>query len=237
MQAGCIGDEVDRRIVTLSSVHHARLRVRPVIDHAYARGLHMAALMQAEMVRASALYPIVFVEDGSSDLLRPMALLGLRKGFNAFVDEQGQWGASYIPAVVRGHPFSLVRVGPGERHALCVDMDSPCVSEHEGVPLFAPDGSAAPALEEARAYFGRLRQMQALTDAYCRALVQRNLLTPFTVRGWQSAGAVELEGCYIVNEDRLDALSADGLAGLRQQGWLAATYAELASLHQIERLG
>jgi hypothetical protein len=225
-----------RRIVALSSVHHADLRVRTEADPEHLRGLHMAALMQSEMVRASALYPIVFLEDADADLFRPMALLGLREGENAFVDPEGQWRASYIPAVVRGHPFSLVGIGTDDRHALCVDLDSPCVSRESGTPLFNQDGQPTPALEEARAYFARLRQMQVATDAYTRALVRLNLLSPFTLRAQRQGHPVELAGCFVVDASRLEGLSDGSLAALRPGGWLAATYAHLASLHQIERL-
>lgn len=196
----------------------------------------MAALMQSEMVRASALYPIVFLEDRDADLFRPMALLGLREGENAFVDPQGQWRASYIPAVVRGHPFSLVGIGSDDRHALCIDLDSPCVSRDRGTALFDQEGQPTPALEEARAYFARLRQMQIATDAYARALARLNLLSPFTLRAQRREHAVELAGCFVVDASRLDGLSDLSLAALRPGGWLAATYAHLASLHQIERL-
>jgi hypothetical protein len=225
-----------RRIVALSSVHHADLRVRSEPDPEHLRSLHMAALMQAEMVRASALYPIVFFEDPDADLFRPMALLGLLEGENAFVDPAGQWRASYIPAVVRGHPFSLVCVGTDDRHALCIDLDSPCVSRESGAALFGQDGQPTPALEEARAYFARLRQMQMATDAYTRALARLNLFSPFTLRAQRRGHTVELAGCFVVDASRLEGLSDRSLAGLRSAGWLAATYAHLASLHQIERL-
>jgi SapC len=227
---------VYRHVVALSSAQHARLRVKPVADYGFARGLHMSALMQAEMVRASALYPIVFVEDREAEVFRPVALFGLQEGENAYVDLHGAWQASYIPAIVRGYPFSLVRAGRGDRHALCIDLGSPCVVEDEGAPLFDEAGRPMPALEEARAYFARLRQMQAVTDAYVRALAQRNLLTPFLVRARRGGVNVELDGCYVVNESRLDALPDDKLCPLRAHGWLAATYAHLASLLQMERL-
>jgi len=225
-----------RRVVALSSVHHAALRIRSADDHGHARGLHMASVMQAEIVRAAAIYPIVFVEDAQADLFRPVALFGLEPGDNAFVDALGQWHASYIPAVVRGYPFALVRTGKGDRHALCIDRDSERVSEIDGTPLFDAEGRPTPALEEARAYFARLRQMQLVTDAYVRALEKRNLLTPLSLRAQREGRAVELQGCFVVNEARLDALSLESLAELRSRGWLAATYAQIASLHQLERL-
>lgn len=225
-----------RRVVALSSAQHARLCVSVPDGFAFARGLQMAALMQPEMVRAGALYPIVFIEDPQSDGFLPMALLGLEPGRNVFIDDAGRWQASYIPAVVRGYPFSLVRTGRGDRHALCIDVESDCVSEDKGRPLFDGAGSPLPALEEARAYFARLRQMQVVTDAYARALTQVNLLTPLAVRARLGEQAIDLEGCHVVNETRLDALSDDALLMLRRRGWLASTYAHIASLHHLERL-
>ena len=65
-----------RELVALNSKRHAALRVRPQTSFEFARSVHMSALMQTELVRAAATYPIVFVEDPAIDSFRPMALLG-----------------------------------------------------------------------------------------------------------------------------------------------------------------
>ena len=172
------------RPIILNARAHASLRLRPQQGFGFAGQLHMAAVMQPEFVRVAALYPIVFVEDRSFDSFRPMALLGLKTGENLFVGADGRLGATYVPAVVRAHPFALGPAAPGDHIAVCVDAAATTTEPGLGVALFDPQGQPAPALREAMAFLSRLRQMQVLTDAFCRALAERNLFTPF--RGGRS---------------------------------------------------
>ena len=230
-----------RELVALNSKRHAALRVRPQASFDFVRGAHMAALMQAELVRAASIYPIVFVEDPAIDSFRPMALLGLREGENVYVDTDGSWLASYVPAVIRAYPFALARaVGEGEgeteRFAVCIDAASELVSLTEGARLFDTHGAPTEALEQARQWLQQIREMQIRTDAFCRALAARNLFTPFSVRAQRGDEALEVDGCYVINEERLDGLPDAKLFELRREGWLSSIYAHLVSLQQFERL-
>ncbi|MEN9775603.1 MAG: hypothetical protein RL322_2673 [Pseudomonadota bacterium] len=224
-----------KRVVPLDVSRHATLRVRPALDQAYARTLQRSIVMQSEIRRAAARYPIVFVEDPETDGFRPVALFGLAPGDNVFVGSDGQWRASYIPAVVRAYPFVLARSDRPDRFLVCIDEASDLVGHDEGAPLFQSDGQPDQALEEVKAFLARLRGMQLATDAFTRALAQRNLLTPFTIQAGR-ADSPPLQGCYVVNEERLDALPIEHLADLRARGWLSTIYAHLMSLLQIERL-
>lgn len=225
-----------RQLIALNSKRHAALRVRPQTGFGFARGVHLSALMQAEMVRAAAIYPIVFVEDRDIDGFRPMALLGLREGENVFVDTDGEWLASYVPAVIRAYPFALARSGESEQFAVCIDAASELVSLTEGARLFDASGSPTPALDEARSWLQQIREMQIRTDAFCRALAARNLFTPFAVRARRGDETLEVNGCYVINEERLDGLPDARLFELRREGWLSSIYAHLISLQQLERL-
>lgn len=222
--------------MALNSLEHAGLRLLPQQGFAYAREIHMAGVMQPEFLRVAALYPIVFVEDPAFDTFRPMALFGLRAGENLFVGPDGRWQGAYVPAVVRAYPFALGRDAKDDRIAVCVDAVATTRDAGVGEPLFQADGQPAPALLHAKAFLSRLRQMQVVTDAFCRALAERNLFTPLAVRVRRGDEVVQVGGCYVVNEDRLEGLSLESLAGLRPRGWLAAAFAHLVSLMQIERL-
>jgi hypothetical protein len=45
-----------------------------------------------------------------------------------------------------------------------------------------------------------------------------------------------INGCYVINEERLNGLSVEGFTDLRDKRYLPAVYAHLLSLAQIERL-
>jgi hypothetical protein len=225
-----------REPCALNAHRHAALRLRVGSAFHYAAGLHMAALMQPEFARAGALYPIVFVEDRDNDTFRPMALLGLQPGENVFVDGEGRWCASYIPAVVRSYPFALARAHRPDRFTVCIDAASDLFSTTEGTPLFDAAGLPTAALDTAQQHLGELWRMQRQTDAFVRTLAERNLFTPLTVRVLRGEQALEVAGAYVVNEQRLDGLSDERLFALRRHGWLASVYAHLGSLLQMERL-
>jgi hypothetical protein len=229
-----------RELVALNAKRHAALRVRPQVGFEFARDIHLATLMQTEMVRAASIYPIVFVEDRDIDGFRPMALLGLREGENVFVDTDGSWLASYIPAVLRAYPFALVRAQPGqagaEQFAVCIDAASDLVSITEGAPLFDRSGAPTDALEQAKRWLQEIRDMLLGTEAFCRALAARNLFTPFVVRTRRGDEELEVNGCYVINEERLDGLPDARLLEFRHEGWLSSIYAHLVSLQQLERL-
>jgi hypothetical protein len=225
-----------QQLFALHSKRHAALKVRPQTDFSFARGAHLCTIMQAEIVRAAGTYPVVFVEDPQIDNFRPMALLGLREGENVYVDVDGAWLASYIPAVIRAYPFALSRTAQTDEFAVCIDAKSELLSITEGAALFDAAGAPTPALEQAKAWLQQIREMQLQTDAFCRALAARNLFTPLSVRILRDDEALEVNGCYVINEERLDGLPDARLFELRREGWLSSIYGHLVSLQQLERL-
>lgn len=230
-----------RELVPLSSRRHAALRVKPQTDFKFARGVHTAVLMHSEFIQAAASYPIVFVEDSDIDGFRPVALLGLQRGENVFVDADGEWLADYIPVVLRAYPFALARARAGEapegeRLAVCIDAASELVSLTEGSRLFDASGVPTEVLEQAKSLLRATRDMQQATDLFSRALAERNLLIPLGVKARRANQTLEVGGCYTINHDRLEGLPDAKLCELRQPGWLAAIYSHLVSLQHFERL-
>jgi len=223
-------------LMPLQPARHRALRLRRHAGFEFARRTRTVAVMVGEMVPCAGTYPIVFIEDPGGDGFRPVVLLGLAEGENGFVQPDGRWLASYIPAVVRAYPFALGRTSEPGQFALCVDAGSDLVSLTEGVSLFEADGTPSAALEQVRAWLEEMRAMQLRTDAFCRELAARNLFTPLTVRVRRAEAALQIDGCFVVNEERLDGLPDASLCELRREGWLAALYAHLVSLQQFERL-
>jgi hypothetical protein len=67
-------------------------------------------------------------------------------------------------------------------------------------------------------------------------MVAHNMLTPLNMRVQQADQVKNINGCYVINEERLNGLSVDGFMDLRDKRYLPAVYAHLLSLAQIERL-
>lgn len=224
-----------RQLVPVNRERHAKKRVKNLESFSFAKDFHVASVMAHEFVRAAAIYPIVFIEDNNTDSFRPVALFGIDNGENLFVDQEGRWQASYIPAVVRRYPFALAKTGE-DVFTVCIDEASPLVGDEDGLPLFNEDGEPAEALENVKRYLSELQQMDAQTDAFCAFLAEHNMFTPLNVQLRHTDQVKNIVGCFVINEERLNRLSDELFIEMRQRGYLSATFAHLHSLSQVERL-
>lgn len=224
------------KLVPVNKSRHARTRIRQVEGFGFASGFHIASVMVHEFARAAATYPVVFLEDKAQDAFRPVALLGLDAGENLFVDANGKWHASYVPAIIRRYPFALASAGQEGQFTVCIDEGSPLVSETEGVALFDEQGEPTEAIENVKRYLGELQQMDAFTRGFSAWFAEHNLFIPLNMRVRNADRVKNITGCYVINEERLNNLSNEAFLELREKRYLPAVYAHLMSLAQMERL-
>jgi hypothetical protein len=224
------------KLAPVNKARHAATKIKQVEGFGFASQFHIASVMVHEFARASAIYPVVFLEDKTKDEFRPVALMGLESGENLFVGADGKWAASYVPAIIRRYPFALASTGEEGQFTVCIDEGSELISETDGSPLFQADGEPAEALENVKRYLGELQQMDMFTHEFCKYFAENNLFTPLNMRVRQSNQIKNINGCYVVNEERLNNLSNERFIELREKHYLAAVYAHLISLAQIERL-
>jgi hypothetical protein len=225
-----------QQLVPVNKARHAATRIKQIEGFGFASQFHIASVMVHEFARASAIYPVVFLEDKAQDEFRPVALMGLEQGENLFVDGQGKWQASYVPAIIRRYPFALASTGQEGQFTVCIDEGSDLVNKDDGVPLFDESGEPSQAIENVKRYLGELQQMDVFTRGFCKYFAEHNLFTPLNMRVRQGEQARNITGCYVVNEERLNNLSNDRFLELREKRFLPAVYAHLVSLAQIERL-
>jgi hypothetical protein len=224
------------QIVPVALERHRHKKVRNTTQFDYAAGFHIAYVTVHEFARAAATYPIVFLEDKPNDGFRPVVLLGLQPGENLFLGADGAWNASYIPAMIRRYPFALSKGTEENRFVVCVDEASTLLSDTEGAPMFDEKGEPTQVIENVKRYLSELQQMDMLTQQFSRFLLNNNLLTPLNMRVNATAQARNITGCYVINEERLNAFSDALFLEVRAKGFLPAMYAHLMSLPQIERL-
>ena len=92
-------------IVLLDNVTHKDLRVRTGYSVEFGDHVNLALVFPTEFAFVQREYPILFrrYPDGDPEAV---ALLGLDKGENLFLDEPG-WNARYVPAVQQRGPFLI----------------------------------------------------------------------------------------------------------------------------------
>jgi hypothetical protein len=225
-----------QQLVPVNKARHAGTKIKQIEGFGFAARFHIASVMVHEFARAAAIYPVVFLEDKAQDEFRPVALMGLQEGENLFVDAEGKWQASYVPAIIRRYPFALASTGQEGQFTVCIDEGSALVNDSEGVPLFKEDGEPSEAIENVKRYLGELQQMDQFTRAFCKYFAEHNLFTPLNMRVRQGQQQRNISGCYVVNEERLNNLSNERFLEMRERRYLPAVYAHLVSLAQIERL-
>ena len=225
------------KLVPVNRERHANKRIRDITGFEFASKFHIVYVTTHEFARAAATYPIVFVEDKEKDSFRPVVLLGLEQGENLFVDATGKWEASYVPAIVRRHPFMLADAGVVGQFTICIDESSQLLSDTDGSPMFDDKGEPTQVIENVKRYLSELQQLDTLTHEFTKAMTELNMLTPLSLRVRESGDRVKsIAGCWVINEERLNGLSNERFEELRAKHWLPAIYAQLISLGQIERL-
>lgn len=225
-----------KQLVPVNKEQHKNLKVKQIEGFGFARGFHIASLMVHEFARAASVYPIVFIEDKSRDAFNPIVLLGLEEGQNLFVGDDGKWQASYVPAIIRRYPFALAKTNEEGQFTVCIDQGSDVVSDTDGNALFDDSGEPTAVIDNVKRYLGELQQMEVFTQQFCQTMSHNNLFTPLNMRVRQNDKVQNITGCYVINEERLNNLSDATFAELRGKRYLAAIYAHLTSLAQIERL-
>ena len=145
--------------IFLNSVAHRSMKVAPVSNFSFSRGLNSVVIVGQEFLEAAKFYPVVFTKAQDQDVI-PVALLGLRNNENLFVDAGGRWREGcYVPAFFRRYPFILAsNVGQDGSFAVCIDAAYDGIGKENGMALFDARGNQT---EEFRRVVEFLRNYQA----------------------------------------------------------------------------
>ncbi|WP_170112565.1 SapC family protein [Sphingomonas fennica] len=213
--------------VALNSTLHASWRLKEG-DAAFAARLPFIQLVLAELVQASRSFPILFDGEGGW----PLALLGLEKHVNLFVQE-GRWDADFhVPAYIRRYPFVFISTADESRYVLGIDRasDRLVTNDQEGAPLFE-NGAPSELTRQALRFCNTYHAEASATNAFCAALKDQDLLVDRQGSITLADGrALALQGFKVVDPARLEKLDDAVLVDWHRNGWMAAIYAHIASL-------
>ncbi|WP_329742543.1 SapC family protein [Dyella sp. A6] len=227
------------RPVPLNRSQHKDLRLKPVPSLRFAQNVHSVPLTCVEFPMAARDMPILF---GGNDVASagPMALLGLRQDENLFVDVDGQWAPNtYIPAFIRRYPFVLAEKpadSEGDDFAVFLDEAYEGFDTNEGERLFKEDGTDSEMLTNAVNFLGEFQQYAARTNWFMEQLRKHDLLEPRTVTLQKDGNAINLNGLFVVSEDKLLQLDEKTTHEFLKSGVLGWIYAHLQSLANIDRV-
>src|SRR3954471_997375 len=132
--------------VMLNNIQHKNLRVITRQGAEFGDNIGTVVTYPTEFADIQREYPIFFRKDAKTNDYSAIALLGLAKDENLFL-EGDRWDASYVPGLIARGPFLIgfqEREEGGELRRepmIHVDLEHPRVSETEGESLFQDNGS------------------------------------------------------------------------------------------------
>jgi hypothetical protein len=227
------------RPVPLNRTAHKDLRLKPTPGMHFAAKAHSVPLTGVEFPLIARDVPILFAGNSVEDA-GPMALLGLRQNENLLVDAQGQWLPNlYVPAFVRRYPFVLAEKPAGqegEDFTVFLDEAFEGFDASEGERLFKEDGSDSEMLTRAVSFLGEFQQHVVRTRWFMDQLRKHDLLEPRGIRLEKEGASINLNGLFVVNEEKLRQLDVQTAHAFLQEGVLGWIYAHLLSLPNIDRL-
>ncbi len=219
-------------VIALDPVRHAHLCKASAPDLAYASQLDHALIGLGEVALAAADYPLVLLKDAQTGRFHLAALLGFGGNRNLFV-LNGSWHATYLPETVLRYPFFLDSAAP---LGLAIDEASALLGRH-GERLFDDDGTPTSATLTMQEQIQRMMRDRTAMSAFVDHIVEKRLVRPLRISvAYEAGNQTEIGGLYGIDQFALEALDADTLHHLNQQGHLAPMHVMIASLFQLNRL-
>lgn len=219
----------------LNRITHAKLRFTPLTNFEFARKAAAVPLVGVEFPLACRQYPIVFFPSPEG-MISAQAVLSLAEGINSFLDDKGQWTATYVPAFIRRYPFVLAEIpGKADDYDVAFDEASGCFHPKKGEPLFDDQGAPTPFLQSQIEFLRMFHTEHQRTQQFLKTLKADGLLTPYNVdivRGGDKA-RFAVRNAMVVDEIKLAGLAPDKAAEYLKSGHFAMIYAHLISLQSF----
>lgn len=223
----------------LTKEHHGSMGVkRSDTPYAFTRSANVVPLVVTEFTPAALSYPVIFAGDAKL----PVAVLGITNGENLFVDDRGLYDTdSYLPAYIRRYPFVFANDEGAERLIVCIDTGAEAVGENADAPFFE-NGEPSEFTKNAIKFCEDFETERRRTESFVELLkrldlfdIRRAMFTPRNMDG--TAGEQQqIAEYFAVSEEKLNALPAETLVELRDNGALGQIYAHLVSLGGWDRL-
>jgi hypothetical protein len=220
-----------KKIEPLENSKHRELRFSKAQGFGFAKNISAVQLSFSELRFVSRFYPIIFPADGGCI---PQALLSLEAGKNLFVDDNGNWKVSYIPAYFRQYPFTLVKIKKEEdKYALCLDPDAEHFSSGQGEPLFTADGESNEFVQNILNFLKLYQQELATTENLFKKLNEKELIVEKKISFEINHKKKSIDGFKGVDMKKLISLDDKSIAEIVRTGTMGFVYEHLQSLSNI----
>jgi hypothetical protein len=153
------------------------------------------------------------------------------------VGADGVWElGAYIPAFIRRYPFVLAGAEQAETLTVCLDEAYAGLGEKEGESLFNPDGTETTYLRNVIEFLRLFHAEMQRTNAFASKLAELGLLSSKVITVEFEGQKRNLEGLWLVDEQKLRALDDAQTLELVRSGYMGLIYAHFLSLSNVVRL-
>jgi hypothetical protein len=206
-------------LVELSSTQHQGLKVRVNCGVEVAATQQIVKLRVNEVGRAAGNFPIFFTRSAQDGALVLSALTSFESQQNMFVKD-GQWQSTYQPSAIKTFPFFLMRSkSDAKSYTIGIDEKNQVFSREHGELLFEENGKASMQLSRAKVLLEADIQNDIHTFQFGKELEQMGLLKSIDlVVQYQDGTNQSITGLITIDEDKINALSAEQLHGLNHRG-------------------
>lgn len=234
-----MAQNIYQKPVFINSVAHKSLKVAPVTNFGFAKGLNSVLTLGQEFLEAAKFFPVVFTKTADGEII-PISILGLRNDENLFVDGKGNWkDGAYVPAFLRRYPFILANnVGQDGSFAVCVDSDYEGYgAKKNGMALFDEKGEQTAEFKKVVDFLRNYQTQFEVTKNLVRLLTEYNLFKDFSANITLPAGEkLGFAGLMMVDEEKIFALEDEQILNLVRIGYMPWIYAHLYSLSNFRSL-
>lgn len=224
-------------ITPLNNQKHAKLKVINDKNFIRFKEQHLIPVVVQDFIPLASEFPIAFVKNTETGEFTAVAIMGVKPNVNLYC-QSNNWPAEVQPASFFNYPFSLARQTEDDDNCfVCIDTNSELVTENNGQLLFDEDGEQTDYLKARTEHLLKVAENHEQTAKIVQFFASNKLLTLKSLNiNLGDNQKLSLDGLYVIDESKLEALEEEQFNELRNKGLLPLIYAHLSSMHQIARL-
>lgn len=225
-----------KKLEAINKNEHKNKGINEITSFEYSKELLNAPLVVSEFFEACKNYPIFFAKDKDEKWFASV-LLGYKQNENVFVNEKGIWKElHYIPAFIRSYPFIFVNQENKKDLILAVDGEY-ITQKDNSKKLFDEKGENSEFLNNVLTFLNQFHSDSLATVKFVKQLEEFELLEEKSVTITKEDNKYNLNGFYIINEEKLKNLDEDKKKEICTQNFYPLITAHLISLSNIQKIG
>ena len=224
-------------LIEVTSSNHSTLKVDPNSAIHFAAKLHIMNLRVDEIGRAVSSFPVFLTRGNINGNWGLSVLTSFETSTNVFVNGN-EWDATYQPSCMQSYPFYLMRLPSNEKsYTLGIDESNSVFSKIKGEALFDEDNNATTYLHQKTKLLEAELKSDMQSYEFTQYIESLGLVKSINLQVIYEEGTTQtLKGLNTIDEDTLQALTAEQLLELNKKGYLSPIHAMLVSIYQLNTL-